>query len=71
MLQARLFPGGIPVEACDACRGIFLRAGDTPLVAEQVLGLPRRVQSQRRRRNVLAWVQAVVEIAGSVLGLHR
>ncbi len=70
-LGSVLFPGGIPVEACVSCRGLYLRSGDDPKVVETFAGYPERLKASKRKAKAADGFGIVTDMFKGLLDFFR
>jgi len=70
-LETAVFPGGIPLEACMTCRGVFLRNADDASLVELVLGLPDRRKAAKTKAKAVDGVKIVTEMFNGLLSFFK
>src|SRR5882672_10061073 len=70
-LDTAVFPGGIPLEACLNCRGVFLRNADDASLVEVVMGLPERRKAAKTKAKAVDGVKIVAEMFAGVLEFFK
>jgi Zn-finger nucleic acid-binding protein len=66
-----LFPGGIPLEGCQSCRGVFLRDGADQGLVDLVLGLPERRKASKQKAKAADGFKIATEMFDGILKFFK
>lgn len=66
-----LFPGGIPLEGCEPCRGVFLRDGKDQGLVEVVFGLPARRRASKQKAKASDGFKIASEMLDGLLSFFK
>jgi Zn-finger nucleic acid-binding protein len=65
------FPGGIPLEGCLSCRGVFLRDGTDHGLVDLVIGLPERRAASKRKAKASDGFKIATDVLDGIFKLFK